>query len=117
MDLAWIAGLMVSACAWLASAERHSVYWNSTNSKADLLQQQHLQISDHKVVGGVMMEADRDGGDTDGQSDGERQTASSQTENAKRPPVRRRTPNDLQSDGERQTASSQTENAKRPRAT
>ncbi|XP_036070219.1 ephrin-A1a [Oryzias melastigma] len=33
MDLAWIAGLMVSACAWLASAERHSVYWNSTNSK------------------------------------------------------------------------------------
>ncbi|KAM4550313.1 ephrin-A1a isoform 1-T1 [Fundulus diaphanus] len=33
MDLIWIAGLAMSFCAWFASAERHSVYWNSTNPK------------------------------------------------------------------------------------
>ncbi|TNN33788.1 hypothetical protein EYF80_056048 [Liparis tanakae] len=31
MDLLWIAGFLVSVCARFASAERHSVYWNSTN--------------------------------------------------------------------------------------
>uniref|UniRef100_A0A3P9MBR6 Ephrin-A1 n=1 Tax=Oryzias latipes TaxID=8090 RepID=A0A3P9MBR6_ORYLA len=36
MDLAWIAGFVVSACAWCASAERHSVYWNSSNTKFHL---------------------------------------------------------------------------------
>lgn len=33
MDLVWIAGFLVSVCARFASAERHSVYWNSTNPK------------------------------------------------------------------------------------
>uniref|UniRef100_A0A3P9Q4Q5 Ephrin-A1 n=1 Tax=Poecilia reticulata TaxID=8081 RepID=A0A3P9Q4Q5_POERE len=33
MDLIWIAGFIASFCAWFASAERHSVYWNSTNPK------------------------------------------------------------------------------------
>ncbi|XP_053190429.1 ephrin-A1a [Scomber japonicus] len=33
MDLVWIVGFVVSVCAWFASAERHSVYWNSTNPK------------------------------------------------------------------------------------
>ncbi|XP_041663977.1 ephrin-A1a isoform X1 [Cheilinus undulatus] len=33
MDLVWIVGLVVSVCAWCVSAERHSVYWNSTNPK------------------------------------------------------------------------------------
>lgn len=33
MDLVWIAGFVVSVCAWLVAAERHSVYWNSTNPK------------------------------------------------------------------------------------
>ncbi|CAB1441423.1 unnamed protein product [Pleuronectes platessa] len=33
MDLVWIVGFAVSVCAWCASAERHSVYWNSTNPK------------------------------------------------------------------------------------
>ncbi|KAM6899301.1 ephrin-A1a isoform 2-T2 [Xenentodon cancila] len=33
MDLVWVASLAVSVCAWFASAERHSVYWNSTNPK------------------------------------------------------------------------------------
>ncbi|KAM8766191.1 ephrin-A1a isoform 1-T1 [Acanthopagrus schlegelii] len=33
MDSVWIVGCVVSVCAWLASAERHSVYWNSTNPK------------------------------------------------------------------------------------
>ncbi|MEQ2314474.1 hypothetical protein AMECASPLE_012476 [Ameca splendens] len=33
MDLIWIAGLVVSFCAWFSFAERHSVYWNSTNPK------------------------------------------------------------------------------------
>uniref|UniRef100_A0A3B3TJI9 Ephrin-A1 n=1 Tax=Poecilia latipinna TaxID=48699 RepID=A0A3B3TJI9_9TELE len=33
MDLIWIAGFLASFCAWFASAERHSVYWNSTNPK------------------------------------------------------------------------------------
>uniref|UniRef100_H3DJK7 Ephrin-A1 n=1 Tax=Tetraodon nigroviridis TaxID=99883 RepID=H3DJK7_TETNG len=33
MDLVWIAGLVVGICAWFVTAERHSVYWNSTNQK------------------------------------------------------------------------------------
>ncbi|KAM8884644.1 ephrin-A1a isoform 2-T2 [Synchiropus picturatus] len=33
MDLVWIVGFVVSVRLWLASAERHSVYWNSTNPK------------------------------------------------------------------------------------
>uniref|UniRef100_A0A3B3ZA29 Ephrin RBD domain-containing protein n=1 Tax=Periophthalmus magnuspinnatus TaxID=409849 RepID=A0A3B3ZA29_9GOBI len=33
MDLLWIAGCLLSICAWCASTERHSVYWNSTNPK------------------------------------------------------------------------------------
>lgn len=33
MDLLWIAGFLLSLCAWCASTERHSVYWNSTNPK------------------------------------------------------------------------------------
>ncbi|KAF3834055.1 hypothetical protein F7725_025259 [Dissostichus mawsoni] len=33
MDLVWIVGFVVSVCAWFSSAERHSVYWNSTNPK------------------------------------------------------------------------------------
>ncbi|KAM4631257.1 ephrin-A1a isoform 2-T2 [Polymixia lowei] len=33
MDLVWIVCVAVSVCAWFASAERHSVYWNSTNPK------------------------------------------------------------------------------------
>ncbi|XP_034455915.1 ephrin-A1a isoform X2 [Hippoglossus hippoglossus] len=33
MDWVWIVGFAVSVCAWCASAERHSVYWNSTNPK------------------------------------------------------------------------------------
>lgn len=33
MDLVWIAGLVVSVCARFVTAERHSVYWNSTNQK------------------------------------------------------------------------------------
>ncbi|KAM3873636.1 ephrin-A1b [Diretmus argenteus] len=31
MDLLWVVCLAVSIGAWFASAERHSVYWNSTN--------------------------------------------------------------------------------------
>uniref|UniRef100_UPI003AAF7EEC ephrin-A1b n=1 Tax=Centroberyx gerrardi TaxID=166262 RepID=UPI003AAF7EEC len=31
MDLVWLVCLAVSIGAWFASAERHSVYWNSTN--------------------------------------------------------------------------------------
>ncbi|KAM4725721.1 ephrin-A1a isoform 2-T2 [Anableps anableps] len=33
MDLIWIAGFVVSFCAWFASPARHSIYWNSTNPK------------------------------------------------------------------------------------
>lgn len=33
MDLVWIVGFVVSVCSWFSSAERHSVYWNSTNTK------------------------------------------------------------------------------------
>ncbi|KAF0024577.1 hypothetical protein F2P81_023379 [Scophthalmus maximus] len=33
MDLVWIVGFVVSVCARFASAERHSVSWNSTNPK------------------------------------------------------------------------------------
>ncbi|KAM9385330.1 ephrin-A1a isoform 2-T2 [Pholidichthys leucotaenia] len=33
MDLLWTVGFVWSVCAWFASAERHSVYWNSTNPK------------------------------------------------------------------------------------
>ncbi|XP_072304106.1 ephrin-A1-like isoform X1 [Eucyclogobius newberryi] len=33
MDLLWVAGCLLSLCAWCASTERHSVYWNSTNPK------------------------------------------------------------------------------------
>ncbi|XP_019723454.1 ephrin-A1a [Hippocampus comes] len=33
MDLLWIVGLLVCVCARLASSERHSVFWNSTNQK------------------------------------------------------------------------------------
>lgn len=45
-----------------ADGVERSVATSCRSVRADLLQQQHLQISDHKVVGGVMMEADRDGG-------------------------------------------------------
>ncbi|XP_075995710.1 ephrin-A1a [Genypterus blacodes] len=33
MDLVWIVGFAVSVCARFASAERHNVYWNSSNPK------------------------------------------------------------------------------------
>ncbi|XP_061520676.1 ephrin-A1a isoform X2 [Phycodurus eques] len=33
MDLLWIAGLLMSVCARLASSDRHSVFWNGTNQK------------------------------------------------------------------------------------
>lgn len=33
MDLVWIVGFVGIVCAWFVSAERHSVYWNSTNPK------------------------------------------------------------------------------------
>ncbi|CAL1584912.1 unnamed protein product [Knipowitschia caucasica] len=33
MDLLCIAGCLLSICAWCASTERHSVYWNSSNPK------------------------------------------------------------------------------------
>uniref|UniRef100_A0A8C5DFJ7 Ephrin-A1 n=1 Tax=Gouania willdenowi TaxID=441366 RepID=A0A8C5DFJ7_GOUWI len=33
MDLLWIVGFVVSFCAWFAAAERHSVFWNSSNPK------------------------------------------------------------------------------------
>ncbi|XP_034016705.1 ephrin-A1a [Thalassophryne amazonica] len=33
MDLLWIVCCAVCVCAWFTSAERHSVYWNSSNPK------------------------------------------------------------------------------------
>ncbi|KAG5264393.1 hypothetical protein AALO_G00253300 [Alosa alosa] len=33
MDLLWLLCVGMSLCAWVSNAERHSVFWNSTNSK------------------------------------------------------------------------------------
>ncbi|KAG9279372.1 ephrin-A1a [Astyanax mexicanus] len=33
MDSLWLPCVVLSVCVWLSAAERHSVYWNSTNSK------------------------------------------------------------------------------------
>ncbi|XP_056142497.1 ephrin-A1b [Lampris incognitus] len=33
MDLVWLVCVVLSISTWLVSAERHSVYWNSTNPK------------------------------------------------------------------------------------
>lgn len=33
MEVLWRFGVIASVCAWIGSAERHSVYWNSTNQK------------------------------------------------------------------------------------